>query len=123
MVIHPWRGISSAPYSERDKAGLVPVQGELVLRDEFAPTPEKQQHVRNTNELFNNRRTREALKELRLGEIELSYNRVWMPLTAASRYRQGSEAHGKAKVLRGQPGAQSDRGQPFQGFDQHHRCS
>jgi hypothetical protein len=71
--------------SQTDKAEMVPVDGELVFADDFVPTPEKQEHVRKANEHLKNGKTKDALEELRLGEIELSYNRVWMPLASASR--------------------------------------
>jgi hypothetical protein len=72
--------------SETDKAALVPVDGQLVLADDFVSTPEKQARIKKANEHFRNGKNKEALEELRLGEIEVMYNRVWMPLASTTKH-------------------------------------
>jgi hypothetical protein len=76
--------------SETDKAQMVPVDGQVVLADDFVPTPEKVAHISKANEHFKNGKHKEALEELRLGEVEVMYNRVWMPL--ASTYKHIEQA-------------------------------
>lgn len=73
---------SSAPGTpaKTGKLEMIPVDGQLVLADDFVPTPEKQMHIAKANEHFKNGKHKEALGELRLAEIELIYNRLWMPL-------------------------------------------
>jgi hypothetical protein len=72
--------------SETDKAELVPVDGQLMLADDFVSTPEKQTRIKNANVHFKNGKNKEALEELRLGAIEVMYNRVWMPIDSTSKH-------------------------------------
>ena len=66
--------------TETATAKWVPIDGELVLADDFVATPEKAAHIKTANEHFKSGKSKEALEELRLGEIAVSYRRVWMPL-------------------------------------------
>jgi hypothetical protein len=72
--------------SETGKAQMVPVDGDLVLAEDFVPTPEKRARIDKANEHFKNGRAKEALEELRLGDIAVMYNRAWMPLAAATKH-------------------------------------
>lgn len=72
--------------SETGKAQMVPVDGDLVLAEDFVPTPEKRARIDKANEHFKNGRAKEALEELRLGDIAVMYTRAWMPLAAASKH-------------------------------------
>ena len=76
----------SGPTSDTAKAEMVPVDGQLVVADDFVSTPEKQARIAKANEHFKNGEQKEALEELRLGEVEVMYNRVWMPLAFASEH-------------------------------------
>ena len=67
------------------KMEMIPVDGQLVLADDFVPTPEKLAHIAKANEHFKNGKRKEALEELHLGEVEVIYNRLWMPLAPAYR--------------------------------------
>ena len=49
------------------------------------PTPEKKEHIAKANEHFKSGRAKEAIEELRLGEIDVTYTRVMMPLTATKK--------------------------------------
>jgi hypothetical protein len=71
--------------SETAKAQMVPVDGDLVLAEDFVPTPEKRARIDKANEHFRNGRAKEALEELRLGDISVMYNRAWMPLASATK--------------------------------------
>jgi hypothetical protein len=64
---------------------MVPVDGELVLAEDFVPTPEKRARIDKANEHFRNGKAKEALEELRLGDIGVLYSRAWMPLASASK--------------------------------------
>ena len=60
----------------------IPIDGQIALADTYVPTPEKKEHIAKANEHFKKGRAKEAIEELRLGEINVSYTRVMMPLTA-----------------------------------------
>jgi len=72
--------------SETAKTQMVPVDGDLVLAEDFVPTPEKRARIDKANEHFRNGKAKEALEELRLGDIAVMYTRAWMPLAAASKH-------------------------------------
>ncbi len=72
--------------SVTEKVDTVPVDGRLVVADDFVPTPEKQARINKANEHFKNGKQKEALEELRLGEVEIMYNRIWMPLASTSKH-------------------------------------
>lgn len=62
------------------KMAMIPVDGQLVIKDDFVSTPEKQAHIANANKNIKNGNHPEALKELHLGDVEIIYNRLWMPV-------------------------------------------
>jgi len=62
---------------------MVPVDGQIALADDFVPSPEKMTHVAKANEHFKNGKSKEGLEELRLGEIEVNYTRLLMPIDFA----------------------------------------
>lgn len=72
--------------SETGKAQMVPVDGDLVLAEDFVPTPEKRARIEKANEHFRAGKAKEALEELRLGDISVMYTRAWMPLAAATKH-------------------------------------
>ena len=72
--------------NETVKAPMVPVDGDLVLAEDFVPTPDKRARIEKANEHFKNGNARDALEELRLGDIAVMYTRAWMPLAAAAKH-------------------------------------
>ena len=62
---------------------MVPVDGRIALAEDYVPTPEKQAHIAKANEQLKKGATKEAIDELRLGQIDVIYNRVWMPLASS----------------------------------------
>lgn len=83
------KNVGSATQTE--KAALVPVDGQLMLADDYVSSPEKQARIKNANEHFKNGRNKEALEELRLGDIEVMYNRVLMPIALTSKHIDQAE--------------------------------
>jgi hypothetical protein len=75
-----------ATSSTRREAVSVPVDGQLMIADDFVMTPEKKVHVDNANENLKNGSHSKAVEELRLGDIDVNYTRLWMPM-ASSRER------------------------------------
>lgn len=67
-------------------AQLVPVDGQIVLAENFAPTHEKKAHVDKANEHLKNGQQKEAIEELRLGEIDVTYTRWWMPIVVTKKH-------------------------------------
>ena len=63
----------------------IPIDGQISLADTYVPTPEKKEHIAKANEHFKGGRAKEAVEELRLGEIDVTYSRVMMPLTATKK--------------------------------------
>lgn len=72
--------------SESRKVQRVPVDGQITLADDFVTTPEKQVHVDKANEHLKKGDQAKALEELRLGEIDVNYTRIWMPIASAERH-------------------------------------
>ena len=62
------------------KKNWIPIDGQIALADTFVPTPENAEHIKKANEHFKMSRSKEALEELRLGEIEVTFSRILMPL-------------------------------------------
>jgi hypothetical protein len=63
----------------------IPIDGQISLADTYVATPEKKEHIAKANEHFKGGRAKEAVEELRLGEIDVTYSRVMMPLTATKK--------------------------------------
>jgi len=63
----------------------IPIDGQIALADTYVPTPEKKEHIAKANEHFKSGRAKEAVEELRLGEIDVTYSRIMMPLTATKK--------------------------------------
>ncbi len=77
--------VVGTPAVKGQKAQEIPFDGQLMLGENFVMTPEKQAHIDKANEHFKNGRNKEALEELRLGEIDVSYTRLWMPIAATNK--------------------------------------
>jgi hypothetical protein len=69
-----------------DQLKSVPVDGQIVLADDFIMTPEKKSHVEKANEQFKKGEHAKGIEELRLGEIDVNYTRWWLPLASAERH-------------------------------------
>ncbi len=65
------------------KPEMIPVDGQLMVMDDFVPTDEKKAHVASANEHLNKGEHEAALQELRLSEVKIVYNRLWMPVMSA----------------------------------------
>lgn len=74
---------AKAPGSPAGKPEMIPVDGQLMVMDDFVPTDEKKAHVANANEHFKRGDHQAALKELSLSDVKIVYNRLWMPIMPA----------------------------------------
>ncbi len=76
------KGKPVATEAEQMKAVNVPVDGQIVLADTFVATPEKKARIDKANESFKKGDQKQAIEELRQGEIDVSYTRLMMPLAS-----------------------------------------
>lgn len=58
----------------------VPIDGQVVVADNFVATPEKTKHVASGNQKLKEGKSREAIEELKLAEVDVGFTRVLMPL-------------------------------------------
>lgn len=58
----------------------VPIDGELIVSDNFVVTPEKAKHIAAGNQKIKEGKANEALEQLKLADIAVGFTRVLMPL-------------------------------------------
>ena len=66
--------------STGDKTDLIPIDGEIAIADTFVPSADKTKHIEKANEHLKSGSSKEALEELRLGEVDVVFSRVMLPL-------------------------------------------
>lgn len=67
---------------DKDDAGRwVPIDGQLVVADNFVATPEKTEHIAAGNQKIKEGKTREAIEELKLADVDIGFTRLLMPLS------------------------------------------
>ena len=64
------------------KNDLIPIDGSLSLGETFVESPECTSCIAKANEHFTAGNKDKALEELRLGEIEVDFSRILMPIAA-----------------------------------------
>lgn len=57
----------------------IPIDGQVALAETYVSTPKKTEHINKANHFFKNGQSKEALEELRQGEIDVTYSCVLMP--------------------------------------------
>ncbi|MEO8053439.1 MAG: YfdX family protein [Acidobacteriota bacterium] len=67
-------------------AAMVPVDGQMVVSDDYSVTPEKQAHISKANEHLKKGEAKEAAEEFRLAQIDIGFNRMWIPLAASEKH-------------------------------------
>lgn len=67
-------------------ATLVPVDGQIVIADDYSFNPEKKAHIDKANEHLKKGESKEALEELRLAQIDVGFNRTWIPIAASEKH-------------------------------------
>ncbi len=60
----------------------IPIDGRVALAETYVLSPEKTAHINKANKFFKNGQSKEAIAELQLGEIDVTYTCVLMPLEA-----------------------------------------
>ncbi|MEJ2125338.1 MAG: YfdX family protein [Alphaproteobacteria bacterium] len=68
-----------ADLNKGDK-NLVPVDGQLVIADNFVSTPEKAKHIAASNEHIKKGETKKAMDELKLASVDVAFTRILMPI-------------------------------------------
>ena len=71
--------------SASDKMDLIPIDGEIAIADTFVPSSEKKKHIDKANEHLKSGRSKEAIEELRLGEVDIVFTRVMLPLESTKK--------------------------------------
>ncbi len=66
--------------SASDMTDLIPIDGEIAIADTFVPSAEKKKHIDKANEHLKSGHSKDAIEELRLGEVEVVFARVMLPL-------------------------------------------
>lgn len=71
--------------SASDKLDLIPINGEIAIADTFVPSTEKKKHINKANEHLKSGRSKQAIEELQLGEIDVVFTRVMLPLESTKK--------------------------------------
>ena len=66
--------------STGDKTDLIPIDGEIAIADTFVPSAEKKKHIEKANEHLKSGHSKDAIEELRLGEVDVVFTRLMLPL-------------------------------------------
>ena len=77
---HEKKADDKSASDKSDKMDMIPIDGEIAVADTFVPSPEKKKHIDKANEHLKAGRSKEAIEELRLGEVEVIFTRVLLPL-------------------------------------------
>lgn len=62
------------------KKDWIPIDGQIALADTFVPTAENAAYIKKANEHLKKGESKQAIEELRLGAIEVTFSRVLMSL-------------------------------------------
>jgi hypothetical protein len=71
--------------SANDKMDLIPIDGGIAIADTFVPSAEKKVHIEKANEHLKSGRSKEAIEELQLGEIDVVFSRMLLPLVTTGK--------------------------------------
>ena len=71
--------------SASEKMDLIPIDGGLAIADTFVPSAEKKEHIEKANDHLKSGRSKEAIEELQLGEIDVVFTRGLLPLEATQK--------------------------------------
>lgn len=64
------------------KSDLIPISGQFQILQDYAPTPEKTEHMSKAQEHIKKGDTQSAMDELKLADVGLVFQRIDMPLAA-----------------------------------------
>jgi hypothetical protein len=73
-------GKKGSDKSANDKVDLIPIDGDIAIADTFVPSTEKKKHIDKANEHLKSGNSKEAIEELQLGEVDVVFTRVLLPL-------------------------------------------
>jgi hypothetical protein len=82
---------AAAKEAAQVKDDLLPIDGQIVVADNFIDTPAKRQHIGKANEHLKKGQPEKAQDELRLAEVDASFSRVLMPVDATRRHLNAAE--------------------------------
>jgi hypothetical protein len=81
--------------SASDPMDLIPINSDIMIADTFVPSPEKKAHIEKANAHLKSGHSKEAIEELQLGEIDVIYTLMLLPLESTK--KRVADAEGFAK--------------------------
>jgi hypothetical protein len=81
--------------SASDQMDLIPINSDIMIADTFVPSPEKKTHIEKANTHLKTGHSKEAIEELQLGEIDVIYTVMMLPLESTK--KRVADAEGFAK--------------------------
>jgi hypothetical protein len=75
-----------------DKMDLIPINCEIAIADTFVPSSKKKTHIEKANAHLKSGHSKAALEELQLGEIDVSYTVMLLPLESTKKRVADAEA-------------------------------
>lgn len=64
---------------------MIPIDGNLAVADTFVASTDRNKHIEKANEHLKAGQSKEALEELRLGEVDIVFTRVLLPLESTKK--------------------------------------
>ncbi|MEZ5565166.1 MAG: YfdX family protein [Gammaproteobacteria bacterium] len=68
------------------KARLVPFDTQITVAEDYMDSPAKKAHVAKANTHLAKGEKQQAIDELRLGDIDVNYQRSWLPIGVAEKH-------------------------------------
>jgi hypothetical protein len=75
-----WESENGEDTPQSTRIDWIPIDGWVALGETYVAPPAKQEHVKKANQYFKNGQGKMAIDELRLGEIDVNFTCVMMPL-------------------------------------------
>lgn len=69
----------------KENGNWIPIDGQLVISDNIVATPEKTTHFKIGNKKIKEGKTEEAIKDLKLAEVDVGFTRVLLPLNETTK--------------------------------------
>ncbi len=70
---------------KNNKMEMIPIDGNIAVADTFVGTTDRNKHIEKANEHLKAGQSKQALEELRLGEVDVVFTRVLLPLESTKK--------------------------------------
>ena len=82
----------------KENGNWIPIDGQLVISDDVAEIPEKATHIKTGDKKIKEGKTEEAIREMKLAEVDIGFTRVLLPLNQTAKHiRAATDLIGKQK--------------------------